>query len=300
MNFLTTRVRHRQRPDASRYNRSSNDIRLMQRLQNHIDNADGDPQPVMAGMGPRLTPQVGNPGFIAQFDIVVIPQFFTVAAGVYTSRTAAYMLANFAAQATGLQLPVFLFGNSDKAAGFKKMRSQFVLQNGWAYDTPFIYGADSGAGTIFGALDATARAGLQVGDLVLPITVVGAGPTNLVAFTVIRCSQTGYGSLLDATNSDAFTMNMVRYIMTDSTAASLAQYLNQLQPFNLSIFGKFQSDQTSPNSFKIPEQQQQNIVDVPLVLDVDKQVSIGVFMNYDIPVQMQLSFFVAKVVKVAR
>jgi hypothetical protein len=265
--------------------RSSRDQAIVDRLYNQVDHVDA-----------KLTPQVGNPGFIAQFDILAIPKYFTVAAGVYTSVTAA---AVFAAQPTlGTQLPVFIFGNSDKAAGFKKMRQQFPL-SGWSYDTPFIYGADSGAGTVFGALDATGRAQLQVGDLVIPVTAV-LGAVNYVAFSIIRCTQTGYGSLLDATNSDAFTMNMVRYILADSTAASLNQYANQLQPFNLSIFGKFSSDQTSPNSFKIPEQQQQNIIDVPLVLDVDKQVSIGLYMNYDLPTQLQLSFFVAQVVKVAR
>ncbi len=280
MNLLRTRTRY--------IKRTANDRQAIDRLYGNVDHADGNTG--------RLTPQVGNPGFIAQFDIVVIPKYFTVAGGAYTSVTAA---AVFAAQPTlGTQLPVFLFGNSDKAGGFKKMRSQFVL-SGWAYDTPFIYGADSGAGTIFGVLDATGRAQLQVGDLVIPVTAV-LGGVNYVAFSIIRCAQTGYGSLLDATNSDAFQMNMVRYIVTDATAPSLAQYQNQLQPFNLSIFGKFSSDQTSPNSFKIPEQQQQNIVDIPLVLDVDKQTSIGTYMNYDLPTQMQLSFFVTQVVKVAR
>jgi len=282
------------RPIASRYSRSETDRRFIDRLHNNVNHADA-PGGSMLGMGnnPSLTPQVGNPGFIAQFDLVAIPKYFTVLAGAYTAIAAAALDASLKTQ-----IPVFMFGNSDKASGFRKMRSQFSL-SGWDYDTPFVYGADSGAGTIYGVLDATSRAQLQVGDLVLPLTKT-VGGVNYVAFSILRCSQTGYGSLLDATNSDTFTMNMVRYILTDSTAASLAQYLNQLQPFNLSIFGKFGSDQTSPNSFKIPEQQQQNIVDIPLVLDVDKQVSIGVWMNYDLPTQMQFSYFVAKVVKASR
>lgn len=279
MDFLRTRVR--------KISRTAGDRRAMAKLYSGVDHADA---PVNRPVTGGLTPQVGNPGFIAQFDIVVIPKYFTVAAGVYTSIAAAALNATLKTK-----LPVFLFGNSDKAAGFKKLRSQFPLTV-WSYDVPFIYGADSGAGTVYGVLDATASAQLEVGDLVIPI-YAAVGGVNYVAFTIVRCSQTGYGSLLDATNSDQFTMNMVRYILTDSTAASLAQYLNQLQPFNLSIFGKFSSDQTSPNSFKIPEQQQQNIIDVPLVLDVNKQVSIGLYMNYDLPTQMQLSFFVAQVVK---
>lgn len=283
MDILRSRTRYIKRGNTVA--RTARDQETVKRLYNQVDHVDA-----------KLTPQVGNPGFIAQFDILAIPKYFTVAAGVYTATTAAAVAAAQPTLAT--QLPVFLFGNSDKASGFKKMRQQFPL-SGWSYDTPFIYGADSGAGTIFGVLDATARAQLQVGDLVLPVTAV-LGGVNYAAFTVIRCTQTGYGSLLDATNSDAFTMNMVRYILADETAASLNQYANQLQPFNLSIFGKFSSDQTSPNSYKIPEQQQKNIIDVPLVFDVDKQSSIGLYMNYDLPSQLQLSFFVAQVVKVAR
>ena len=283
MDFLRTRTRL--------ISRTARDRAVMRKLYDNVDHADAP----LSTSG-RLTPQVGNPGFIAQFDIVVIPKYFTVAVGVYTAVTAAAVAGAQPTLAT--QLPVFLFGNSDKSGGFRKMRAQFPL-SGWSYDTPFIYGSDSGAGTTFGTLDATAKGVLQVGDLVLPVTAV-LGGVNYVAFSIIRCSQTAYGSLLDATNSDSFRMNMVRYILSDSTATSLAQYLNQLQPFNLSIFGKFNSDQTSPNSFKIPEQQQQNIIDIPLVLDVDKQVSIGTYMNYDLPTQMQLSFFVAEVVKVAR
>ncbi len=280
MNILASRTRK-----INRGGRSVRDQQTLNKLYNNVDHADG-----------VLTPQVGNPGFLAQFDIVVIPLFFSVAGGVYTSISAATVGA---VAGLNTQLPVFLFGNSDKAGGFKKMRSLFPL-SGWAYDyAPFIFGADSGASTRFGALTATAVANLQTGDLVIPVWATVAG-TDYIAFSVIRCSQTAYGSLLDATNSDAFQMNMVRYIMTDSTAPSLAQYLNQLRNINLSLFGKSSDDQTSPNSFKIPEQQQQNIIDIPLVLAVDKQVSIGTYMNYNIVTQMQLSFFVNSVVKSAR
>lgn len=275
--------------------RSQSDRQFMQQLYQRIDNADAPVPPSPTG---ALTAQVGNPGFIAQFDVLVIPKYFTVvvATGVWTASTAAAIAAAQPTLAT--QLPIFLFGNSDKSGGFAKLRTLFPL-SGWGYDTAFVYGADSGPTVGVNALDATAKSVLRVGDLVIPVYMT-SGATMYVAFVILRCPQTAYGSLVDALNSDTFNLNMIRQVMADTTAASLAQYSNQLQPLNLSLFGKFSSDQTSPNSFKIPEQQQQNIVDIPMVLMVDKQVAIGSYLNYDVPTQMQLSFFVNQVIKAAR
>lgn len=272
--------------------RPASDRQILQRL---VDHADG---PGPAPATGQLTPQVGNPGFIAQFDALVIPKFFTVvtATGVWTASTAAAVAA---AQPTlANPLPCFLFGNSDMAGGFARLRQLFPL-TGWTYETAFIYGADSGPTVGVNTLDATAKSVLRVGDLVQPVYLTAA-PTMYVAFVIVRCPQTAYGSLVDALNSDSFQLNMIRQTMADSTAPSLAQYANQIMPFNLSLFGKFSADQTSPNSFKIPEQQQQNIVDIPMVLMVDKQIALGMYLNYDVPTQMQLSFFVNQVIKAAR
>lgn len=278
----TANARGRQRPVVDRA--------ILSRL---VDHADG-PAPANG----QLIPQVGNPGFIAQFDVLVIPKFFTVvvATGVWTASTAAAVAA---AQPTlANPLPCFLFGNSDMSGGFARLRQLFPL-TGWGYETAFIYGADSGPTVGVNTLDATAKAVLRVGDLVQPVFLT-SGATMYVAFVINRCPQTAYGSLVDALNSDSFQINMIRQTMADSVAASLAQYANQIMPFNLSLFGKFSADQTSPNSFKIPEQQQQNIVDIPMVLMVDKQIALGMYLNYDVPTQMQLSFFVNHVIKAAR
>lgn len=237
-----------------------------------------------------LTPQVGNPTFAAQFDIQFLLYYFTVAAGVYTERNAAYILANLPAGAT--QLPAFLFGNSDFAGGFTKLKAQFPL-SGWTYGDPFVYGKDYPA-TFFSVIDATVRAKLRSGDLVLTFYVDGA--TDYVALTVIRCTQVGYGTLLDALSSDMFTMNMIRYVMADTSATGLAQYNNNVNVLKQSLFGKFDSDFVSPNSFKIPEQQQDGIIDIPLVKGIDKQVALATMINYDIT-NVQWSLFVRSVNK---
>jgi hypothetical protein len=259
---------------------------LLRQIRNRANSfeANNADQPAAVNKAAGMGNVAGNPGFVAQFDVQFIIKYFTVAAGVYTGVLAAAIAA-----ALKTQLPAFLFGNTDFAGGFAKLQSQFILTGGWAYDTPFVYGKDYAA-TVFGALDATAKAALRVGDLVIPVWATTAGPVNTVGFTIVRCTQVAYGTLLDALNSDMFTINTVRYIMSDTTAVGLAQYNNNINMFNQSLFGKFKSDFVSPNSFKVPEQMQTGIIDIPLVLDVNKQVALGTFINYDI-VNVQWSIF---------
>lgn len=239
----------------------------------------------------RLAPAPGNPSFAAQFDVQFKLKYFSVAAGVYTNVTAAALLAAEPTLAT--QLPVFLFGNSDYSGGFAKLKAQFPL-SGWNYGTSFVYGKDY-PWSIYGEFDATVEAHLSNGDLV-SVFDSSPGATDYVAIAIIHCTQVGYGTLLDALNSDMFTLNTVRYIMSDTTAVGLAQYNNNINIMKQSLFGKFDSDFVSPNSFKIPEQQQNGIIDIPLIKGIDKQVALATYINYD-AVDVQWSLFVRSVNK---
>lgn len=238
----------------------------------------------------RLNPAPGNPSFAAQFDVQFLLQYFSVAAGVYTSVAAGALPAGLKTQ-----LPAFLFGNSDYAGGFAKLKALFPL-SGWSYSSSFVFGKNF-PNSEYGALDATAKAGLKVGDLVQTFFFEG-GATDHVAFVIIRCTQVGYATLLDALNSDMFTINMIRYILTDTSAAGLEQYNNNINVMKQSLFGKFDSDFVSPNSFKIPEQQQSGIIDIPLVKGVDKQVALSTMVEYDVT-NVQWSLFVRSVQKAA-
>ena len=240
-----------------------------------------------------LNPAPGNPTFAAQFDVQFLVKYFSVAAGVYTSLTPAQLLAAQPTLAT--QLPAFLFGNSDYAGGFRKLKALFPL-SGWSYGNLFVYGKDF-PNSFYGALDATAKGQLQNGDLVQTFYFEG-GATDYVAFMIVRCTQVAYATLLDALNSDMFTINMIRYILTDVTAAGLEQYNNNINIMKQSLFGKFDSDFVSPNSFKIPEQQQSGIIDIPLVKGVDKQVALSTMVEYDVT-NVQWSLFVRSVNKMA-
>lgn len=267
-------------------------LRELYRESNAYDHADGPVAVNRDANSARLGASAGNPNFVAQFDISILLRYFTVAAGVYTLTTAA---AVFAAQPTlGTKLAAFLFGNSDFGGGFARLKALNPL-SGWSYDAPFIYGIGFN-GTTFGALDAVAKGQLQNGDLVIPATAV-LGGVNYASFTIVRCTQVAYGTLLQALSSDQFRMNMVRYIMSDTTAVGLAQFSNNLNTFRQSLFGKNASDFVSPNSFKLPEQQQAGIIDIPLKVMIDKEAAIATMVNYD-AVNVQLSLFVESVTKI--
>jgi len=143
---------------------------LMNALENGVssfDFADEAPSTPQRSDSLRLAKIPGNPAFRAQFDISITVKYFTEnGSDVYTSRTASYMLSNASTLCT--QLPVFLFGNSDFASGFKKAQGQFPLTL-WGYNAPIIYGKDY-ASASFGVWDSTVTAQLQTGDLVLPFT----------------------------------------------------------------------------------------------------------------------------------
>ncbi len=257
-----------------------------------IDHANGQDVPMITPNQTRLNPGPGNPQFIAQFDIEIIQQFYTVNSGVYTLTTAAAVVA--AQPSLNTKLAAFVFGQSDLQSGYPKMRSLFPV-NVWNYDNPFVYGLGV-QGTTFGTLDATIKAQLQQGDIVLPFTAV-LGGVNYLGIQIIRCANVGYGSLVAALNSDNFTTNMIRYVLDDVTATGLAQYRNNLRMVRQSLFGKANDDKSSPNSFKIPEQQQPGIVDIPLQKLFDKESMLGLYINVGIS-SVQWSVFVTEVIKV--
>lgn len=262
---------------APRRTRTAAEKALLNKVYRNVDHAEQSTQ-IVNPIATSLTPQVGNPGFVAQFDLKVMPKFFTVAGGVYTNITAAALLAAQPTLAT--KFPAFIFGNMDKAGGFALLRQQFPVAV-WSYGTPFIYGADSGAGTSFGDITATVTAFLSIGDLVIPFTAT-LGGVDYAAFVIINCVQSAYGSMVDALSSDIFRMNMIRYNVPSNGATDLAQYVENIIILKQSIFGKFDQDKISPNSFKVPEQQQDNIIDVPIKQDFNKQVALATYINYNV------------------
>lgn len=232
----------------------------------------------------RLNPSPGNAPFEAQFDINVLAKYFTEnGSDVYTSIAASALNSTLKTQ-----LAVFMFGQSDYAAGYKKSMEQFPLSV-WTYGKPFTYGRDV-AECAFGPLDATVTAQLQKGDIVIPATA-SPGGTNTLGLIIVRCPQAAMAKLVDSLSSDRFWLNKIRYILTDTSAAGLTQYDNEVKVQMQSLFGLFKENSVSPTAFKIPEQFQAGIVDLPIDQGVDKNIVVGTYINYD-SVTQKFSFFV--------
>jgi hypothetical protein len=276
------------------------EMALLDRLNNNVDSFESyfesehadqpiAPPQVQRTSGPAVSKMKGNPLFSAQFDIHFILKYFTIvtATGVATEVLPAALNAGLKTK-----LPLFLFGNSDFASGFKKLREQFPLSGGWDYATPIIYGKDA----IPSNWDATITNQLLLGDLVIPVTsALPGGGTTTLGLSIVRCNQVAYGTLLDAISSDRFLINMIRYVLDDTTKT--AQFGQNINFCKQSLFGKFNLDYLSPNSYKKPEQYQIGIIDVPAKWGIDKQKALATFVYFDC-VGMTWSIFVDMVSKV--
>jgi len=269
---------------------------LRNRLRGRVDgfeNADGDLPMQSSGASAVIQASAGQASFDAQFDIQILVRYFSVAVGVFTARSAAYMLANAADVCTTAALGFFLFGNIDFSGGYKKARASAPLTN-WAYNNPFTFG-NGYPSTQYGVLDATAQAVLQVGDVVIPHYVSNGGVTY-VALVIVRCTNVAYATLLAASNSDSFVLNKVRYIQNDTSAAGLAQYANAINWIKLSLFGKADTDSITPNSQKQPNQFQAGIVDVDILKAITKEIAFWSYINYD-ATDLQWSIYVKTINK---
>jgi hypothetical protein len=256
---------------------------LLQALQTNVDSfdnyfeEDSADAPVISKKpmgGISMGKTKGNPAFSAQFDIAAYVKFYTLTSGAYTGIAASALSATLKTK-----LPVFLFGFNDWRSGYPKMIQTFPVSV-WSYSIPFIYGKSEVTSL---ALDSTVKADLIAGDLVIPFTsaLPGSGTTSL-ALVIIRCTQVAFGTLLESLASDRFVLNKIRYVVPDETATSLAQYAQNIGMFKQSLFGKFDSDYLSPNSYKVPEQQQKNLIDIPLKIGIDKQRALSTYINYDV------------------
>lgn len=273
---------------------SNAELQMRRQLRSNVDayersNADV-PAAVMNPPATLLKSRY-NPEFDAQIDLVFQLLYFTVNGGAYTQKTAAQILAAQASLAT--KLPVFAFGQSDFGAGYAKARQQFPV-NVWAYEAPFIYGA-SYPYTSGGVLDAGAQALLTQGDFVQPFSAT-LGGVLYIALSVTSCSNVGYGTLLQSTNSDRFQINLIRFVQTDTTTVGLNQFAQKITWTRQTLFGKYDSDTATPNSYKQPENLQAGIIDIPLVKGITKEAMIGTYLLYT-SVNVSWSLFIQTIKK---
>lgn len=220
-----------------------------------------------------VNPGLWNPNFKAQIQVSILKSYYSVAAGVYTAVAPGAMPA-----ALQQSLPFFMFANSDFSSGFAKLQGQFPLTN-WTYQAPFIYNGTSWPGiavTNYGLLSTVPAATLRKGDLVIPFSGSDAG-TLYAALVVVRTNDVPYGTLLQATFRKKIKFNLIRY---NVTLGEETQFGNQILLSNETMLGKFTSDPLNPEAFKSPEQDQNNIVDIDLVVEVTNEYGISSLINH--------------------
>jgi len=260
---------------------------ILSRGSNSLDHADGAPA-VSSKELMNIGPGRYNPPFKAQIQVQLLKLYFTEAADVYTSIAPAALNA-----ALKVDLPAFVFLNSDFAAGYAKLKAQFPVSGGWVYNAPIIYGKTPSPSAALGPWDATVTAQLRDGDVVLPFTAV-VGGTNYLGLSIIRTNDVPYASLLDATNSNTFDINMLRYTVNEGQEA---QFANPILVCDETMFGKFTSDPINPEAFKNPEQMQDFILDIDLNTVVNKQKGFATTVDFDV-LNIRWNLFIANAVKI--
>jgi hypothetical protein len=237
-------------------------------FDSHFDTDDADGQ-----LKPGFGGGAGIPRYVSQFDITQSLIFYDV-------TTSALTLPAALPAPLQSQLPAFIFGNIDSAAGYPAGFSKLPIPAPWVF---------TGIVTIgIGETPAPIAANVSQGDLV--ITYQGVSGNTYNAYVIIHSPQVPYSSFLAALQSDKFVMNYVR--LNVFNAAIITQFNNQLFLVKQTLFGKTSADSVSPTAHINPMNQQAYIVDVPLSYGIDKNRSFAYYCNYDVPV-LNYSIFVA-------
>lgn len=290
---------------------------LYDELTSSVDSVEytgGTPQ-ISRGVGVGISRVKGNPLFVSQFDLNVTIKYYSLTFGrTTTDDTWTCTLASVAPGSLpgNLQndLAVFLFGKADSMGGYKRNNQLFPVSN-WAFKKSMLIEDTSPLYDFKLNVSATDCASTSVispsflngqvsrGDMVQSYTYLSASSSTTATYYLaeirVECKQVAYGTLLDATSSDRFTMNNIRYKVPDSTKT--AQFEKQLRIIRQSLFGKLSTDDISPAAYQKPEQYQTNIIDVPIIKGIDKESSLGSYLNYDVG-EILLSIFVQTQTKV--
>lgn len=280
---------------------------LIDRLQNQLNYADQMPSvstpsqgiQMSSGVGAGMGTINGTPNTQTQIDLVVKTVFSrTTIANTTSEQTDRVAVApNDLPVALKNKLPVFIFGNSDYAGGFKRLVSLNQSTN-WVYNNSKIVNnaamnasfnpAFVGVVYGFGSIDVPSFAQLNglvsFGDMIITYgyRTIGESPDESYLYTaevLVQCPQVAYGTLLDSLSSDTFKFERIRYNVAE--VDKIAQFNNAIGLFRQSMFGKLASDSINPNSQKQPTYQQANIIDIPLFLGIDKNTMMATLVNYD-------------------
>lgn len=217
--------------------------------QSALENAD---QPVKKSAGLRVLQAKKIPGVPeskAQFDLNIRSWTFNGGAGDWSGK-----------------VPVFLFGVSDRDGNYRKGLGLLPLPSNITF---------SGA-TVYPDLPGGFGAGLtvaQVGDLVLSFLHSNGSRCCII----INCSQVAYCTLLAATNSDRFMINLIRYSLPSTII--LTQFNEAIKVSVQSLFGKSSDDSINPLSYKNPNQNQSNLIDILAGVSINKRTELLTYVS---------------------
>lgn len=166
------------------------------------------------------------------------------------------------------KLPVPIFGYNDYKGNYAKNIGGVDLPANWEFKRVQVY-PDTALGSIPNAI---------TGDLIIEYFNTVEAHT---LFIIINCANVAYASLLDATGSDRFKTNLLRYSLP--SAVNTTQFRQPIIPRKQSLFGRTTDDSLNPISFKSKDQNQADIIDIPYTYDITKQTSLNTFVNWSSP-----------------
>ncbi len=255
-----------------------NELQQLDSLDNYFNDVDEMPL-TSKNVGVTLRRGDGQPAYKAQIDIIIKPIFILVASG-----TTSIIEPSELPSGLKVALPAFMFGQADYSGGFPNAIAKLPALGLWSLQNVFIYG-------VYGSsvVQTTLNPLLKRGDLVIEYQYNAGGGNIYLGYIIVSSDNVAYGTLLAATNSDRFVIDTVRYSVNNDLYTP--QLKNQLVFIFQTLFGKASDDKISPTSFINPRNTIKYIADIPFTKGIDKNISIGTYVNYDVP-EIVFSIFI--------
>lgn len=263
---------------------------LLSHLQEDNSQNSNDPlQDVKKAMG-EIAYVSGNPLTKTEISLQIQLRYFDhTGAEIAIGALPAFMQTSY---------PVYLFGLTDFYGGYSKERTLINTVYPSSLDINILPKDFEQWGifgyTLTGYVNAFVNAVTQYGDFIYytGFATPLAPPLNEIGVLVkIHCNNVTYGTFLNSFVSDLITINTLRLIVP---IANINQYLNPLIFGYQTLFGKTFSDSVDPRMYITSTDFQQQIVDIPINLPIDKAVMLGYQLNYNCQ-NMSIILFVEKV-----
>jgi hypothetical protein len=113
--------------------------------------------------------------------------------------------------------------------------------------------------------------GAKAANSLVIATGAGAGATGVITIT---SDVVDYPVLLKALITDMFHVKRIRISVSNTEAAGLKSVSDKLRIIKKSVFGKRDEDVISMSAYKVPEQMQAGIIDIPVNVWIDSNTSI--------------------------